>query len=167
MRAFLLLPFLGLALASDYKAYDGYKVLRTGILDKVSSDLLHEVMIEDNVDFWREPAPGRKADLMVRGEQVDSVSKWLKKHNIEHTVMVENVQSLVDQSKKDMFASRSKVRSNNSMAMDWEDYQPLDVLNSFIQSLADANDFAKIINIGKSYEGRDMNVLAVEKVSTC
>ena len=44
-------------------------------------------------------------------------------------------------------------------------YQPLDVLNSFIQSMADANDFARIINIGQSYEGRDMKVLAVEKVS--
>ena len=165
MQTLLLLPLLGVALASsDYKAYHGYKVLRTQVLDKASSDLLHSVMIEDNVDFWREPAPGRMADMMVKGEQVASVSKWLKEHNIEHSVMVDNVQDLVDQSKMDMFASRNKVRSNTSLAMDWEDYQPLDVLNSFIQSLADANEFARIINIGQSYEGRDMKVLAVEKV---
>jgi len=36
-------------------------------------------------------------------------------------------------------------------------------LNAFIQGLADANDFADIINIGQSYEGRDMNVLAITK----
>ena len=101
---------------------------------------------------------------MVKGEQVASVSKWLKEHSIEHSVMVDNVQDLVDQSKKDMLASRNKDRSNTNLAMDWEDYQPLDVLNSFIQSLADANEFARIINIGQSYEGRDMKVLAVEKV---
>ena len=29
-----------------------------------------------------------------------------------------------------------------------------------------ANDFADIINIGQSYEGRDMNVLAITKVNT-
>jgi len=133
------------------------------VLDKASSDLLHNVMIEDNVDFWREPAPGQMADLMVKGGQVESVRRWLEQHNIEYSVMVENVQSLVDQSRRDMFSSRNKVKSNTSSAMDWEDYQPLDVLNSFIQSLADANDFARIINIGQSYEGRDMNVLAVEK----
>merc|ERR1712227_43072 len=161
MRTLLLLPLLGLALASsDYKAYHGYKVLRTQVLDKASSDLLHSIMIEDNVDFWREPAPGRMADLMVKGEQVDSVSRWLREHSIEHSVMVDNVQDLVDQSKMDMFASRNKVRSS---AMDWEDYQPLDVLNSFIQSLADANEFARIISIGQSYEGRDMKVLAIKK----
>ena len=164
MRALVLLSLLGAALASDYRAYHGYKVLRTEVLDKASSDLLHKVMIEDNVDFWREPAPGRMADLMVKGEQVDSVSKWLAKNNIEYSVMVDNVQDLVEQSERDKVASRNKIRSNTSLAMDWEDYQPLDVLNSFIQSLADANDFARIINIGQSYEGRDMNVLAVEKV---
>ena len=47
MRTLLLLPLLGVALASsDYKGYHGYKVLRTQVLDKASSDLLHSVMIE-------------------------------------------------------------------------------------------------------------------------
>ena len=48
---------------------------------------------------------------------------------------------------------------------DWTDYYPHDDLNTWIAGLADANDFARIINIGKSYEGRDMNVLAIEKVT--
>ena len=53
-----------------------------------------------------------------------------------------------------------------SYAMNWDDYQPLDVLNEFIESLAASNpDFARIISIGQSYEGRDMKLLAVEKVS--
>ena len=47
--------------------------------------------------------------------------------------------------------------------MDWDDYYDHDTLNEFIDSLASANaDFAKIINIGQSYEGRDMNVLAMK-----
>ena len=32
-----------------------------------------------------------------------------------------------------------------------------------MDALAEANDFAEVINIGKSYEGRDMNVLAITK----
>ena len=47
--------------------------------------------------------------------------------------------------------------------MDWDDYHDHDTLNEFIAALADANDFARIIPIGKSLEGRDMNVLAIEK----
>ena len=33
----------------------------------------------------------------------------------------------------------------------------------FLDALAEANDFAEVINIGKTYEGRDMNVLAITK----
>ena len=56
----------------------------------------------------------------------------------------------------------SKERSPRKM--DWKEYHSFTVLNAFIESLADANKFARIINIGKSYEGRDMKVLAIEKV---
>ena len=34
----------------------------------------------------------------------------------------------------------------------------------FVDSLAASNDWADVINIGKSYEGRDMNVIAITKV---
>ena len=62
--------------------------------------------------------------------------------------------------------NNSGVRSANTRyAMDWDDYHDHDTLNEFIAALADANDFARIINIGQSYEGREMNVLAIEKVS--
>ena len=33
-----------------------------------------------------------------------------------------------------------------------------------MDALAGANDWAEVINIGQSYEGRDMNVLAITKV---
>ena len=48
-------------------------------------------------------------------------------------------------------------------AMDWDDYHDHNTLNDFIAALADANDFASIIPIGESYEGRKMNVLAITK----
>jgi len=47
--------------------------------------------------------------------------------------------------------------------MDWNDYHDHETLNEFIASLADANDWANIINIGQSLEGREMNVLAITK----
>ena len=72
---------------------------------------------------------------------------------------------LIEESRAgDRSQGRSLEKSGN-YSLDWEDYHPHDVLNEFIQALADANDFARIIPIGHSYEGREMNVLAIEKVS--
>jgi len=160
MRALLsLLPFLTLVLS--YKSYDGFKVLRTGVLDKDQTDVLYDAMISENIDFWREPAPGQSADLMLAPGTVDSVSAWLRSHGVEHSVMVDNVQTLVTESQVRNMSSRS--RSVAGYSMNWDDYHQIDVINEFIEALADNNDFARIINIGQSYEGRDMKVLAIEK----
>ena len=36
-------------------------------------------MIQENIDFWREPAPGQAADLMVAKHQVSDYHMiWLK-----------------------------------------------------------------------------------------
>ena len=38
---------------------------------------------------------GRTADLMVAGDQVSRVEAWLSSHGIQHSVMVDNVQTLI------------------------------------------------------------------------
>jgi len=154
-----LLPIL--TLVSGYKSYDGYKVIRTDVLNKESSDLLHGVMLRDNIDFWREPAPGKSADLMVHGDHLEYVRSWLSSQGIGHNIMVDNVQSLISESQSS--SGNVTAESRSGYTMEWTEYHPINVLNDFIQALADANDFARIINIGSSYEGRDMNVLAIEK----
>ena len=83
-------------------------------------------------------------------------------------------------------------RGNRAYDLDWNDYYDHDTLNQvqteqrrhsktsrifgwkfwlvfvvhvqFLDALAEANDFAEVISIGQSYEGRDMKVLAVTKV---
>ena len=132
------------------------------MLDKDQTDVLYDAMISENIDFWREPAPGQSADLMLAPGTVDSVSAWLRSHGVEHSVMVDNVQTLVTESQVRNISSRS--RSVAGYSMNWDDYHQVDVINEFIEALADNNDFARIINIGQSYEGRDMKVLAIEKV---
>merc|ERR1719288_65730 len=94
---------------------------------------------------------------MVPTRLMKTVTEWLNTHNIKFDVMVEDVQSLIEETTPKNTSSRSTGK------MDWNDYYPHEDLNAFIQGLADANDFAEIINIGQSYEGRDMNVLAITK----
>merc|ERR1712198_573891 len=154
-----LLPIL--TLVSGYKSYDGYKVIRTDVLNKESSDLLHGVMLRDNIDFWREPAPGKSADLMVHGDHLEHVRSWLSSQGIGHNIMVDNVQSLISESQSS--SGNVTAESRSGYTMEWTEYHPINVHNEFIQALADANDFARILNIGKSYEGRDTKVLAITK----
>merc|ERR1719378_1643530 len=162
MRAFVLSVFciLSSTWAADSKSYHGHQVLRTSNLDAETSDLLRQVQDETHLDFWRDPAPGRSADIMVSAEVIDDVKTWLTKQGISYHTMVDNVERLIQETKPSV---KSIKTDGKRYAMDWNDYHDHNTLNEFIAALADANDFARIIPIGQSYEGRDMNVLAIEK----
>jgi len=145
-----------IALVASHKTYHDHKVLRTGRLTVSQSDLLRDFHLTSGLDFWKEAAPGQSADVMVPATKLQSVVAWLKSHDISHSVMVEDVQTLLDQNGPRNGSARG--------TLDWNDYYPHADLNTWIQGLADTNaDWARIIDIGKSYEGRDMKVLAIEK----
>ena len=133
------------------------QVLRTEKLTVSKAQLLRDFHVSSGLDFWKEAAPGQTADIMVPPSKVEMVNEWLNYHGIQFNTFVEDVEQLVQE-------TMPKNRTTRGM-FDWNDYYPHDDLNTLIQGWADANDFARIINIGKSFEGRDMNVLAIEKVA--
>merc|ERR1712241_377170 len=159
MRVSLLSSLLFMTVSS-YKTYEGYKVLRTGELSPTQADLLRDARDETMLDFWEEPAPGRSADIMTSSSEMESVMAWLSSKDITFHTMVEDVEQLIQDTKPGPKVVKS---GGERYAMDWNDYHDIDTLNEFIESLADANEFASIIPIGKSYEGREMKVLAIEK----
>merc|ERR1712055_818748 len=146
-----LLPLL--ALTGAHKSYDGYKVLRTSYLDETKAKALWDLMVTSGLDFWKEPRVGRNADISVPPERLVWVKEWLTSHDITFHTMIENLKPLMP-----------KPTQHSSLEMNWDDYQDHDTLNAFIDGLASANSgWARIENIGKSYEGRDMNVLCLER----
>jgi len=155
MRVGLLLLGAVAILVSAEKTYHGHKVYRTGVLNATVADLLRDISLSpSDLDFWTQPAPGRTADIMIPPRLEDSMKTWLSSHGVTFHTMVEDVQQLIEE---------TRPLAKSGEAMDWTDYHQHDTLNAFIQGLADANEWADIINIGQSYEGRDMNVLAITK----
>jgi len=118
--------------------------------------------LETKLDFWKDPAPGRQADVMAPPHLLGRLKDFLKDNGISYHVMVEDVEEIIQETKPLPRPKFLKLDSPRS-AMDWNDYHDHDTLNAFLAEHAAANDFANVINIGKSYEGRDMNVLAITK----
>lgn len=163
MRTASILLCLGLALAIEaHKTYNGYKVFRTGKLNSTNAALLRKLQVSSShIDFWTEPATGRRADLMVNPDTVSHMETFFKNNDIHFHEMAEDVESMLQE--VDQARRKSVQRGNRIYDLDWDDYYDHDTLNQFLDALAEANDFAEVINIGQSYEGRDMKVLAVTK----
>lgn len=108
---------------------------------------------------------------MVSASLAEETMTLLKNNHIHFHTMIDDVQKLIEEN--DAAVKKAKKKANkksNKMynkakdyKLDWTDYYDHDDLNEFVDSLAASNDWADVINIGKSYEGRDMNVIAITK----
>merc|ERR1711934_236539 len=162
MRLLQILPLLAVAIAQK-RSYDGHQVLRVGPLDDESYFVLRDLQMTSNaLDFWTEPAPGRTTDINIPPEGLPSVKAWLEEKGISYSIMIEDLGPLSESNQPKKLEDYVP-KEGSKYAMDWDDYHDHNTLNDFIAALADANDFASIIPIGESYEGRKMNVLAITK----
>jgi len=75
---------------------------------------------------------------------------------------IEDVQRMIERNRQ-VKGRRINVEPEPRYDLDWDDYYQHDVINSFLEELASLNDFAEVITIGQSYEGRDMKVLRTNK----
>merc|ERR1712133_162223 len=82
----LALLFAVLAVATCYRSYHGYKVLRTEKLSFEKMELLKNFQIQSNLDFWKEPWLGQPADIMVPASRMSEVKDWLSSHNIKFSL---------------------------------------------------------------------------------
>jgi len=157
MKSILILAFLATsAFAQVKRSYDGYKVIRTDHLSKTNADLLQNLQLEQDLDFWQDPRIGRPSDIMVSPARLQDLEEFLNSHGIQFSVMIEDVEKL--------HQSNQVKQPRTSSGFDWTDYHSHDDINTFIDELAASNaGWVSTASIGKSYEGRDIRVVKIEK----
>merc|ERR1712055_771869 len=82
------------------------------------------------VDFWTDPVPGRRTDMMVPNDLMQTIDQFLTENGIKYHAMVEDVQSLIDE--VDKSRGKAKTKMMKDYQLDWDDYYGIDVLNEFI-----------------------------------
>ncbi|NXT13845.1 CBPA5 Carboxypeptidase, partial [Prunella fulvescens] len=80
---------------------------------------------ELQVDFWRHPhTPSHPVDLRVPFPSLQAVKKFLDSHNFSYSIMIKDVQELLDEEKESMRMSRRVKRS--SRTFDFASYHTID-----------------------------------------
>ncbi|XP_060100450.1 carboxypeptidase A1-like [Heteronotia binoei] len=111
------------------------------------------------LDFWRGPAkPGLPVDMRVPFQTLQSVKVFLESEDIPYTIMIEDLQVLLDNEKKTMLLSRKSERSSGKFI--YSSYHTIQEIYSWMEDFVAANrDLVSRLLIGRSYEGRPIYVL--------
>ncbi|NWX15988.1 CBPA1 Carboxypeptidase, partial [Aegotheles bennettii] len=158
----VLLVFAALvAAARGEKLFVGDQVLRITASDEEQLTLLRVLgqQKEFQVDFWRHPtSPGHPADLRVSFSSLQAVKTFLDSNSISYSIMIEDVQELLDEEKETMAKSRRTLRSISTF--DFASYHTIEEIYDWMDTLVeDHPNLVSKIQIGQSYENRPLYVL--------
>ena len=149
-----------------HNRYDDFKVFRVQILNDASVNVINNDL-QDYVDIWAEPRIGHYSDIMVSPRDLAVVESKLTEANLEYSVMVENVQKLIE-AEKGSANKKTMVSESNDHPMTWTEYHSQDDMEAYMDYLVEKfPELVSIEEIGASYEGRTMRVLRICKGGTC
>ncbi|MEQ2288389.1 carbamoyl-phosphate synthase (glutamine-hydrolyzing) cpa2 [Ameca splendens] len=149
------------AVAKSERIFTGDQVIRVDVQSEEQIKLLQFLESEEkwNLDFWLHPVSTKlPVDVRVPRTHLSAVKDYLHAHRIPFTVMIDNVQELLDQEKAEMEENHISERSTRSF--NFGAYHPLDTIYSWMDTLvAQHPNLVTKLDMGRSYENRPLYVL--------
>jgi len=151
-------PFLFLSLffviSAEVVRFDGDKVFRIFPTERTHDLKVLQRIRELKVDFWTETIIATKPiDVRVPSSLISTFVSILKQSNVRYEIMIDNVQQLMDEQKK----QHTPLSDLPSLLDDafYSSYHTYDEIISWVQQLVAANpSLTQLVKIGTSYEGR-------------
>uniref|UniRef100_A0ACB8FMV4 Carbamoyl-phosphate synthase (Glutamine-hydrolyzing) cpa2 n=1 Tax=Sphaerodactylus townsendi TaxID=933632 RepID=A0ACB8FMV4_9SAUR len=111
------------------------------------------------LDFWQFPSyHGHPVDVQVPFAYLQAVKAFLEFQRIKYTVLIQDVQEMVDEETREMELTRRSERNRNSF--NFAAYHPLESIYTAMDDIAaQYPQLVSKIQIGESYEKRPLNVL--------
>uniref|UniRef100_A0A4W3IIH2 Peptidase M14 domain-containing protein n=1 Tax=Callorhinchus milii TaxID=7868 RepID=A0A4W3IIH2_CALMI len=111
------------------------------------------------VDFWSEP---RRAllpiDVHVSGEHIQAAKAFLELNGLSYSVLIEDLQVLLEEEKREMIASRTEER--NTRIFSYAIYHTVEEIFAWMDTFVASNaGLVSKMQIGTSYENRPLYVL--------
>uniref|UniRef100_A0A672HPG1 Carboxypeptidase A1 n=1 Tax=Salarias fasciatus TaxID=181472 RepID=A0A672HPG1_SALFA len=113
------------------------------------------------LDFWRDVSNvDTPVDIRVPAHSLQSVKLYLETYEIGYSVMIEDLQAMLDEEQQEMDSAARSAEFFNTDSFDFSNYHTIDEIYSFQDQLVAENpNLVSKIVIGQSYQGRDLNVL--------
>ncbi|KFO29347.1 Carboxypeptidase A5 [Fukomys damarensis] len=126
----------------------GHQVLRVLAKDEEQLSLLRDLenLKTQKVDFWWGPArPSLPVDMRVPFSELDDIKADLESHGLVYSVMIKNVQELLDQEREAMAKAHQLERSTSSFS--YSSYHTLEEIVSEYGKDHILTDILKVMDI--------------------
>ncbi|NXO54575.1 CBPA1 Carboxypeptidase, partial [Aramus guarauna] len=168
MRVLVLLAAL-VAIAAGTETFVGHQVLRIVPTNNEELQTVQELqeLEELQLDFWLAPRGlGYPVDIRVPFPSLQPLKAHLEANSISYSIMIEDVQALLDHEQMEMLRSRRQLPFSTN-TFDYATYHNLDEIYAFMDLLVAENpNLVSKLEIGRSTENRPLYVLKFSRGGT-
>ncbi|KFP99805.1 Carboxypeptidase A1, partial [Leptosomus discolor] len=120
------------------------------------------------LDFWLAPrGSGYPVDVRVPFPSLQPLKAHLEANGISYSIMIEDVQALVDRERTEMLRSSRRRQPLSTSTFEYSAYHTLDEIYAFMDLLVAENpNLVSKLEIGRSTENRPLYVLKFSKGGT-
>uniref|UniRef100_A0A8C2SQF3 Carboxypeptidase A1 n=1 Tax=Coturnix japonica TaxID=93934 RepID=A0A8C2SQF3_COTJA len=169
MRVLLLLAALGAVAAATTENFVGHQVLRIVPNNDAELQKVRELQELEHLqlDFWLSPRGlGDPVDIRVPFPSLQPLKVHLEANGIPYSIMIENVQALVDLEQMQMLRRR-RFRPLSTSTFEYTSYHTLEEIYAFMDLLVAENPkLVSKLEIGRTTENRPIYVLKFSKGGT-
>ncbi|XP_068257302.1 carboxypeptidase A1-like isoform X2 [Nyctibius grandis] len=166
MRALMLLAAL-VAAAAGTETFVGHQVLRIVPTNDEELQMVQELQeLEDLQVLGAVTGVGHPVDVRVPFPSLQPLKAHLEANGISYSIMIEDVQTLVDDEQMEMLRSHRRLPFSTA-TFDYTSYHSLDEIYAFMDLLVAENpNLVSKLEIGQSTENRPIYVLKFSKGGT-
>ncbi|XP_059251599.1 carboxypeptidase A5 isoform X2 [Mustela nigripes] len=150
-----------MATALGQMNFTGDQVLRVLAKNEKQLSVLRDLdgLKPQKVDFWRSPAkPSLPVDMRVPFSELKDIKSYLESHGLAYSIMIKDIQVLLDKEREAMAKSRRLERSTSSFS--YSSYHTLEEIYNWMDNfVTEYSDIVSKIQIGHSFENRSILVL--------
>ncbi|KAB0796841.1 hypothetical protein PPYR_10902 [Photinus pyralis] len=146
-------------LAAVSANYEGYKVYSVKPANDTQIKMLGILENTEKLDFWsRLGYRSKTVDIMAAPTEQKELTAYLKNNNIQYEVLIDNVETVVQQEHIEQSLSSRIFRGKISFSK----YNSHSDINGYLYQLAlNYPKLVKLQDIGRSYEKRNMVVIQI------
>ncbi|XP_067390982.1 carboxypeptidase A2-like [Emydura macquarii macquarii] len=126
--------------------------------EQISKLQLLETLEHLQLDFWLRPSnPALPVDIRVPFASLQAVKVFLESHHIEYSILLKDLQVVIDQERQEMVSNQRERGSND---FNYAAYHSLEEIYTALDNLA--AEYPSLVSkqkIGESYEKRPMYIL--------
>lgn len=153
------------------RSFDGFSVIRLQpdteqklqFLKTVAFNFDNDVSLVNEVNFWKRPRNiNETVDVMVSPSLLSNLQSLFHDNSLDSRILIHDLQPLIEREKSAnssddlVFRTKSYLDDPNSF---FQDYHRLNEIFDYMRELAaEYSNRVKILEIGKSYEGRNMSM---------